>query len=266
MFITNGPRWRPRSAANVLAEIEYLIGRFGITRFYFIDDNFSIDLKRAKEICQGIIDRKLKIKYNFHNGLSIKALDLELIRLMKRSGCTSVCLGIESGSEKVRNGIYRKGLSTEKIVQVVEWFDQVGIPAIGYFLVGAPGETRDDFEQTRKLMARLPLRLVTVSLFTPYPDTELYEECRHKGWLKELSADDESRVEMFTSMVETPDFSPAQVAGWQKELYWSFIRSHPLTLIKETLRPAGLVNKDMLGKFWGMLKFRNEAAKRTTSS
>ena len=102
-------RWRKRSAKNVLAEFDLLVKTFGIRNFYFVDDNFSIDLARAKEICQGIIDKKMNIKYNFHNGLSIKAADRELFRLMKKSGCTSVCLAIESGSERIRNEVYGQG-------------------------------------------------------------------------------------------------------------------------------------------------------------
>ena len=192
MYLTHGRRWRPRSAENVLAEIASLVEGLGIRHFYFIDDNFSLDLRRAKAICQGLLDRGLRIRYNFHNGLSIKTIDQELVRLLKRSGCSSVCLAIESGSERVRNQIYRKGLPTEKIEQVFAWFRAAGIPTIGYFMVGAPGETRQDFEQTKQLMRRLPMSLATVGIFTPYPHTELYDLCRERGWLREPPADDES--------------------------------------------------------------------------
>ena len=256
MYITHGRRWRMRSAANVLSEIEYLIQRFGVRRFYFIDDNFSIDLARAKAICRGLLDRQLRIQYNFHNGLSIKSLDRELVGLMKASGCTSVCLAIESGSERIRNGVYRKNLKTEKIVEVFAWFREAGIPTIGYFMVGAPGETRADFEMSKRLMAELPMTLATVGIYTPYPQTELYDECKEKGWLIETEAADDNRVELFTSFLRTPDFTPEVVAGWQRELYLSFIRHHWLTLGREMFRRGGVVNKDMIGKFWGMLLSR----------
>ena len=256
MYITHGRRWRPRSAENVLSEIEYLMRRFQIKHFYFIDDNFSLDLKRAKTVCRGILERGWKIRYNFHNGLSIKSIDRELLQLMKASGCTSVCLAVESGSERIRNQVYRKGLSTEKIEQVFQWCREEGIPTIGYFLVGAPGETRADFEESKALMARLPLSLVTAGIFTPYPQTELYDECKAKGWLLESSAEDEDRVELYSSLLKTPDFTPEDVAGWQKELYLSFIRYHWPSLLREWVRPLGVVNRDMIGKFYGMMKGR----------
>lgn len=261
MYITHGSKWRSRSAENVLDEIEYLIGKYNIHNFYFIDDNFSINLKRAKAVCQGMIDRNLNIKYNFHNGLSIKSMDFELVQLMKKSGCTSVCLAIESGSERIRNEVYAKKLGSEKIYEVVKWFNKVGIPTIGYFLVGAPGETREDLKMSEEMMRKLPLTLVTVGIFTPYPGTELYDESKEKGWLVELPPEDEKRVELFVSMLKTPDFTPEDVAKWQKELYMCFIKYHWLTLLKEVFRPEGVLNKDMMGKFLGFLKFRKQKIK-----
>jgi len=256
MYLAHGRIWRPRSKDNVLDEIEYLIKRFGVRHFYFIDDNFSINLERAKNICLGIIERKLNIKYNFHNGLSIKTIDAELVQLMKKSGCTSVCLAIESGSERIRNGVYGKNISTEKILEVFNLFRKFKIPTVGYFMLGAPGENRMDFEETKKLSAKLPISLITVAFFTPYPETELYDECKEKGWLLEYAPDNEDRVEMFTPMLKTPDFEPNDLIKWQKELYYSFVWHHWFTLIKEALRPAGIVNLDAIGKFIGFVKFR----------
>ena len=259
MYITHGRRFRMRSAENVLDEIEYLINKFNVRHFYFVDDNFSLNPVRAKKILKGIMERGLHVKYNFHNGLSIKTLDRELISLMKKSGCTSVCLAIESGSERIRNEVYGKNLSTKKIFDVFKWCREEGIPTIGYFMVGAPGETRTDFEESKKLLLNLPMSLATVGIYTPYPDTELYDECKDKGWLKEPSTDDENRVEMFSSMLKTPDFNPEDVAAWQKELYISFLKGRWPVLVKEALRPWGVVNLDMVGKFFGMMKFRNRA-------
>lgn len=258
MYITHGSRWRPRTAENVLDEIEYLIQKFAIHNFYFIDDNFSLDLERAKSICRGLLERKLSIHYNFHNGLSIKAIDFELVKLLKQSGCTSVCLAVESGSERIRNDIYGKKLSSERIVEVVNYFKEVNIPTIGYFMIGAPGETRSDFEMTKAFLRKLPLSLITVNVYTPHPGTELYDECKRKGWLIEYSPEDENRVEMFSPMLKTPDFTQNDIINWQKDLYLSFIRYNWLNLIKETLRPGGLVNFDMFGKFLGLMRFHDK--------
>ncbi|MBF0594830.1 MAG: radical SAM protein [Candidatus Omnitrophica bacterium] len=256
MYITHGKRWRARSAENVLEEIQYLVTKFNVRRFYFVDDNFSIDLKRAKAICQGIIDRKLEIKYNFHNGLSIKTIDRDLVALLKKSGCTSVCLAIESGSDRVRNTIYRKGLSLKKIIDVVDWFYREGIPTIGYFMVGAPGETKEDINMSRDLISKLPLTLITVGIYTPYPQTELYDECKKQGWIVNTDSENACRVEMFSPMLHTSDFKPSDVSLWQKDLYLTFIKYHWRQLFREFFRSSGVVNVDMICKFLGMIRFR----------
>ncbi len=256
MYITHGSKWRARSAQSLLNELEFLKGRFNVSNFYFIDDNFSLDLERAKAICRGIMERKLDIKYNFHNGLSIKTIDRELVQLMKTSGCTSACLAVESGSERIRNIVYGKNLMTKKIFEVFSWFKEAGIPTVGYFLVGAPGEKRQDFEETKRLLAKLPMSLVTVGIFTPYPGTELYDECKKNGWLLEDSFENRDRVELFSAALSTPDFGPKEVQRWKKELYFSFIHHHWASLIKEMFRPYSVVNKDAIGKFIGMLKFK----------
>lgn len=257
MYITHGSRWRSRSAKNLLDEIEYLIKRFAVRNFYFIDDNFSLNLARAKDVCRGIIERGLSIHYNFHNGLSIKTIDFELVKLLKESGCTSVCLAVESGSEHIRNEVYGKRLSTEKIIEVIRWFKKAGIPSIGYFMVGGPGETRQDFQMSKTLLKSLPLSFITVNIFTPHPGTELYDECKEKGWLIGCLPEEENRVEMFSPMLKTPDFTPQDIINWQRELYFSFIRHHWLTLVREAFRPRGLVNFDMIGKFLGLIRFHS---------
>lgn len=242
MFIAHGRKWRSRSPENFVEELKYLMDRFNVNSFFIADDNFSFDLERAKNICREILKRNLKIHYNTGNGLNIKRVDKELFELMKASGCGSIALAIESGSERIRNEVYKKRLPTEKIYQVLNWCDEVGLPCIGFFMVGAPGENRESIEDTKKLIQNLPLTLCTCSIYTPYPKTRLYEKCVELGYLKEIDPEDETRVEFVTSMLSTPDFSPEDVRTWQREIYFHFIRHKWPRLLKELIKPNGIVN------------------------
>ena len=242
MFITHGRKWRTRSPENFVDELEFLMVEFNVNSFFIADDNFSFDLERAKNICREIIKRNLKIHYNTGNGLNIKRIDNELIKLMKASGCGSIALAIESGSERIRNDVYKKKLSTEKIYQVLNWCYEVGIPSIGFFMVGAPGENRESVEDTKKLIQDLPLTLCTCSIYTPYPKTRLYDMCVELGYLKEIDPENETRVEFVTSMLSTPDFLPEDVKAWQKEIYFHFMKHKWPQLLKELFKPNGIVN------------------------
>ncbi len=256
MFITHGKRWRFRSPENFVDELEFLSKKYKVKNFFIADDNFSFNLERAKNICKEILKRKLNIHYNTGNGLSIKRIDKELLELMKASGCGSVALAIESGSEVIRNQVYKKRLATEKIYEAVKWCNDVGLPSVGFFMVGAPGETRESVDETKRMLKDLPLTLCTCGIYTPYPGTELYDDCVQKGYLKEVSPEDEGRLEFATSMLKTPDFSPEDVKTWQNKIYLHFIKHKWNKLIGQLISPKGIITFSHFSIFKRLLNIK----------
>lgn len=242
MYLTHGSRWRARSPENVVNEIEYLIHEFNVNNFYFIDDNFSCDKERAKQICRLLIQRKLRIQYTFPNGISVKTLDHDLVQLMKASGCIGVCVAAESGSERIRNEIYKKNLKLEDILKACKLFRQFKIPTITFFMVGAPTETHEDILASRNLIARLPTDLVTVSVFTPYPGTALYDQCRENGWLAERSLFGANKIDGYSTLVQMPGMTPADIERWKMELLATFLATHLFSVIKNIFSPLSFFN------------------------
>ncbi|MDI6759630.1 MAG: radical SAM protein [Candidatus Brocadiaceae bacterium] len=249
MYITHSRKWRFRSPKNFVDELEFLKRKYAVNHFFIADDNFSVDLDRAKDICREILNRRLDICYNASNGLSIKTLDKELLSLMKASGCGSVAMAIESGSERIRNEVYKKHLPTEKIYQAVTWCEEVGLPSIGFFMVGAPGENRQSIEETKKIIEDLPLTLCTCGVFTPYPGTALFDECLKKGYLEVNNPEDIRRLEFSTCILKTPDFSAEDVVAWQKEIYLHFLKTKWPKLLLQLIKPNGIVNLSQVGFF-----------------
>ena len=105
MFLAHGPKYRMRSANNVLDEIEYLYNKFQHRYFSFMDDNFTLNKKRTFEICNGIIARGLNIQFDTPNGLEINTLDDEVVEALVQAGMVKCCLAIESGSPRIRKKI-----------------------------------------------------------------------------------------------------------------------------------------------------------------
>lgn len=256
MYITHGRKWRFRSPENFVDELEFLSKKYNVKNFFIADDNFSFNLERAKEICKEILKRNLSIHYNTGNGLSIKRIDKELLELMKASGCGSVALAIESGSERIRNEVYKKRLPTEKIYQAVNWCNEVGLPCVAFFMVGAPGETRESVEETKKLLKELPLTLCTCGIYTPYPGTALYDECVQKGYMKEVSPEDEERIEFAASMLATPDFSSEDIKTWQNKIYLHFIKYKWYRLFRQLINPAGIITFSHFSIFRRLLNLK----------
>ena len=80
-----GRKFRARTPENVINEMEYLIGKYGTSYFWFIDDNFTLDIERAKKVCSHIINKGFNIKWSVPNGISVARIDEELVYLMKKS-------------------------------------------------------------------------------------------------------------------------------------------------------------------------------------
>ena len=107
--LISGKKWRAREPEDVVSELLKAKESYNIASFEIMDDNFTFDIERAKKICRLLIKKRLNLDWWCHNGLRADKLDQELLNLMKRAGCKSIALGIESGDENVFNNI-NKGL------------------------------------------------------------------------------------------------------------------------------------------------------------
>jgi magnesium-protoporphyrin IX monomethyl ester (oxidative) cyclase len=177
MFIVHGPKYRVRSASNIVDEIDFLCHKFGHSYFSFMDDNLTLDKQRAIEICNEIIKRGLNIQFDTPNGLDLNTLDEDVIEALIRAGLIRACFAIESGSEEIRKSI-NKNLSTERIFEVYRSIEKY--PHLIYntfFVIGFPNETRKTLDETYQLIKQLKLKKAIISFATPFPGTKLYDEC-----------------------------------------------------------------------------------------
>jgi radical SAM superfamily enzyme YgiQ (UPF0313 family) len=119
----HGRKFRMRSPKNIVDELEFLHKTYGVTKFTFCDDAFTVDPARTKELCQLIIERKLNIKWNC--GTRVDMLTKELLLKMREAGCVSVWSGVESGSQKVLDAMH-KGITIEQTMRVYKWIRELG--------------------------------------------------------------------------------------------------------------------------------------------
>ncbi len=99
---------------------------------------------------------------------------------MKKSGCTMIQLGIESGNNQILRAI-RKGYTVEEAFEACEVIRRQGIGLETFFMVGFPQETESTLRDTLKAMERVECQKMIYSIFTPYPGTEAFEYCKVKG-------------------------------------------------------------------------------------
>jgi len=234
MFEVHGPRWRARSPENVVAEIIELKEKFGVQEFFVMDDNFTFKKKRVLRFCEELEKSGLKIKWNTPNGIAIKTLDREVLVAMKKAGCASICIAIETGDEELRNKVIGKRLSDEKIEEVARAASDIGLFTTAFYIIGMPGETDESFEKTIEQIRSIPLNGVAAAFANPLPVTQLYDECNKNNW-NILQSDEHNDNIFYKPYITTEDFSEEKLIEREKRFYRTFIKARFLTIIKDTL-------------------------------
>ncbi|MBI4802817.1 MAG: cobalamin B12-binding domain-containing protein [Elusimicrobia bacterium] len=175
-----GKKLRLRSAGNVVREIELLAGRYGAGEIEIVDDIFNLDLVRAKRICDEIINRGIKIKLSFPNGLRIDGMDEELLVKLKKAGTHLIFYAIESASPKMQKQI-GKNIDLEKAARIVRQTVRQGIVTGGFFMLGFPDETKEEMLETIRFARELPFDLASFFYVTPRPNTPMQALLKKKG-------------------------------------------------------------------------------------
>lgn len=166
-----------KSAERVVQELQYLVESKKCKIIRFIDDTFTVNAKRVKQICQGILREKIRVRWSCLS--RVDTLDQEMLHLMKRSGCVRIYIGIESYSQRVSD-YFKKGYDCASINEKLKLVKQAGIESVGFVIVGSPFEQRDDFSRTVNGVLNSPLDLVIATKLVPYPGTPLYEQMKDK--------------------------------------------------------------------------------------
>jgi len=204
-----GNRFRVRSPENVLGEIAELKYRYGVDEIQFEDDNFTAKRKRAMTIMQGMIDRDLVMPWTMPNGVAMWTMNEEIIALMAESGCYEVALAIESGSQRVLRDIIKKPLNVDHAVKMARIFHKYRIRCVAYFIVGFPGETREEILSTFELARKIGVQFSYFFVATPLPGTELYRQVDEKGYLNPGFKFE--NLGFFYSTFQTPDWTSEEL-------------------------------------------------------
>jgi magnesium-protoporphyrin IX monomethyl ester (oxidative) cyclase len=203
-----GKKWRPRSPENVVAEIEQLVNTYRIKQIDFEDDNLTLDRKRMVTICDLILERRLDIEWYTPNGVRADTLDEHLLTKMKEAGCKKIRVAPESGVQRVVDQIIKKNLDLKKVEAAVILSKKVGIGVGCFFILGFIGETKEDMEATINYAYKL--RQLGADRFyfnyaTPAYGTELYEQAKRGGYLRDCFSDE--AMASAEPLIETSEFT-----------------------------------------------------------
>jgi radical SAM superfamily enzyme YgiQ (UPF0313 family) len=173
-------KYRRRSPRYIVDEIEYLIKNFNTKEFQIMDDCFNLSREHVQKFCEEIIKRNLKILWKTPNGLLIKNLDRDILKLMKQSGCYELWFGIESGVESVLKKNKINKLDLQEIYQKIKLVKEYNIETGGFFIFGLPGDNIKTISETTNFLVNLPLSFVIISQAVPLPGSKIFFRILHK--------------------------------------------------------------------------------------
>lgn len=207
-------KWKARSAESVIGELRYLKQNYNIKTVTFFDETFTINKKRVEDICQEMIDEKMDIKWYCNSRIDL--IDKQLVEKMKSAGCRAICMGIESGSQKIIGEVNKK-VSVENAANVIKMVKSTGIKAYCSFVLGLPGENWDTVNETIEFVKNTLPTGAQFNVAVPYPGTKLYDHAIEKGWITRNT--DFRKMYQHQSMMRTDELTEEDLNIARKKAY-----------------------------------------------
>jgi len=198
-----------RGANNVLDEIQQVTERFGVYGFEFADELTTLRKDRLTEFCNGIHERHLE-KVRWVCSSTVKHIDYDTAKMMKDAGCSTVMMGVESGSPQILKNL-NKRITVDEIINAFDATRRAGLRRAACFMIGAPGETAETVQESINLARRIRPDRISLNIVTPYPGTAIYARYVDKNieldWDEAFSSDPDKPEEatIFYNISGLPD-------------------------------------------------------------
>lgn len=224
---------RRMSPKRAIEWLKHDLAIYAYDRVCIIDDTFTLDKKWVIEFLKLYKD---EIPVPFVCLLRVGTFDEELIRLLKKSGCVRVTLGVESGDEEYRKKILKRGMPNQDIIDSFELIKKYKISVGAFVMIGLPGETPKMWLKTVKLLGALAPNKIVINTYYPYPGTELYEFSKKMGFISHKQQ--LKHIEGVETSLKMPNFNGRDIL-----YYW-----HRVDYMAKLCRTENNFKKQILNK------------------
>jgi anaerobic magnesium-protoporphyrin IX monomethyl ester cyclase len=181
-----GRKWNALPAEQFAEETVDLTTRYGLEMLWVVDDNFLVDLDRARRIAEGLIRAGADFKWSIQATTNLTArLSLEDLKLLRRSGLHQICQGVDSGSEKILKLMNKTFQDFDSIYESAARCLQAGIRPSFNLIFAYPGEgpkeRRETIDFVMDVCRRFPGAEFWTNIFTPYPGSPIMEHAQELG-------------------------------------------------------------------------------------
>jgi radical SAM superfamily enzyme YgiQ (UPF0313 family) len=168
-----------KSIDRIISEMKYVQDRFHSDYFTFWDETFTANKKRLIEFCS-----KYSLPAFWRCDTRADSITDDMVKMMKNSGCGQMSLGLESGDNETLKYI-GKGEITDDFIRAAEILNNNGIQWKAYMIIGFPRDTEETILKSIEFVKSLRPFRITLSFFTPYRGTSLFDEVRSLGLINE---------------------------------------------------------------------------------
>lgn len=237
--ITSGKYVRYRSPENIIEEINQIIrNNPKIDEIYLECETLSINLDYTFKLLKKIENFNATLLKPIRFGVNISMVkniinNQLFFEHLKRANFTLLNIGLESGSERLRKEILRRpSYSNDDIIAFCQMAKQRGIAVYLYVMMGFPNETLSDYKETLDCVRKCTPTFICLSIFYPYPGTDLYQKAKDLGLFKDYIIMTDS--ERQHPVLDLPGFSKNQI---RREYILFYIKSlHGILLNSKILR------------------------------
>jgi radical SAM superfamily enzyme YgiQ (UPF0313 family) len=170
---------RYRKVSSIIDEIEFMYRKYNIDCFVFNDPFFPFSIQQGLEFCNEFVKRGLHRKIIWIAESRVDKVNSELLETMRNSGAYLIMYGFEAGTQKTLD-ILKKEYTLEQSLEAMRLTKKVGIHTLGLFMLGTPGETKEDCEETIRFSKKLDCTIAKFNIVVPYPGTYLFERYRRR--------------------------------------------------------------------------------------
>lgn len=173
-------RYRMRKPEAVVEEIAMLREKYGVKTFKMIDEMFVLNERHVMGVCDGIIERGIT-DLNIWAYARVDTVKPHMLEKLRKAGFQWLALGIESGSEHVRDGA-EKAFSQNDIIDIVRQIQSAGIKVIGNYIFGLPDDDLESMQATLDLSLELNCEFANFYSAMAYPGSPLYAMAVQNDW------------------------------------------------------------------------------------
>ena len=233
-------RWRWRSPESVVEEWAYQVETLKVKQIAIVDDCFNVNIKRAINIFDEIIKRKLNIPWLAPVGMRADRFTPELLDKMKESGCYRVAIGVENGDQKYLNEVVKKKLDLSAAKKAVAYCRNIGIETSAFYILGLPYETRQSMERTIEFAKELDSDYAQFLIAMPYPATEFYDIVQREGVITREFEEYLGHTDNGANF-EMGEINNDLLVKMRKKAYWSYYVRPKMIMRKMLSDPINLL-------------------------